>query len=171
MIYWWPKMFGFMLNEKIGKAAFWFIAIFFNVTFFPMFITGLDGQARRMYTYSAETGYGPLNLVASIGAVGLVVGFVIIVYNIYWSIRYSPRNISADPWDARSLEWATPSPVPEYNFATMPQVDSIQAFWDSKKNGHVLFPGKIEEIHMPNNSGVPFIMSILFFIGGFCYGI
>ena len=60
--YWWPKMFGFMLNEKIGKVAFWLIAIFFNVTFFPMFITGLDGQARRMFTYSEETGFGPLNL-------------------------------------------------------------------------------------------------------------
>lgn len=167
MIYWWPKMFGFMLNEKIGKVAFWFIAIFFNITFFPMFITGLNGQARRMYTYSAQTGFGPLNLVASIGAVGLVVGFLIIVYNIYWSIRYSPRNISADPWDARSLEWATSSPVAEYNFATIPHVDSIQAFWDSKKNGYELFPDKVEEIHMPNNSGVPFIMSIIFFIGAF----
>ena len=167
MIYWWPKMFGFMLNEKIGKWSFWFVAIFFNVTFFPMFITGLNGQARRMYTYSAQTGFGPLNLVASIGAVGLIVGFLILVYNIYWSIRYSPRNISADPWDARSLEWATSSPVAEYNFATIPHVDSIQAFWDTKKNGHVLFPDKVKEIHMPNNSGVPFIMSVLFFIGGF----
>ena len=75
-------------------------------------------------TYSAETGYGPLNLVSSVGAVGLVIGFVLIVYNIYWSTRYMPRNIGSDPWDARSLEWATHTPIPEYNFAILPHVDS-----------------------------------------------
>ncbi len=167
MIYWWPKFFGFMLNEKIGKVSFWMVAIFFNVTFFPMFITGLDGQARRMFTYSAETGWGPLNLVASIGAVGLVLGFVVLVYNIVWSTIYMPRNVGSDPWDARSLEWATPTPIPEYNFATLAHVDSSQPFWDAKKNGINLFPDKVEEIHMPNNSGAPFIMGILFFVGGF----
>ena len=167
MIYWWPKFFGFMLNEKIGKVSFWMVAIFFNVTFFPMFITGLDGQARRMFTYSAETGFGPLNLISSIGALGLVLGFVVLVYNIYWSTRYMPRNVGSDPWNARSLEWATSSPVPEYNFATLPHVNSSQAFWDAKHNGHDLFPEKVEEIHMPNNSGVPFIMGILFFVFGF----
>jgi cytochrome aa3-600 menaquinol oxidase subunit 1 len=132
-----------------------------------MFITGLDGQARRMFTYSEETGFGPLNLLASIGSLGLILGFLVLVYNIYWSTRYMPRNIGSDPWDARSLEWATHSPVPVYNFATIPHVNSSEAFWDSKKKGHNLFPDKVEEIHMPNNSGVPLIMCILFFIGGF----
>lgn len=167
MIYWWPKFFGFMLNEKIGKVSFWMVAICFNITFFPMFITGLDGQARRMFTYSAETGFGPLNLVSSIGAVGLVLGFVVLVYNIYWSTRYMPRNVGEDPWNARSLEWATASPIPEYNFATLAHVNSSEALWDYKKKGHNLFPDKLEEIHMPNNSGMPFIMSVLFFIGAF----
>ena len=78
-----------------------------------------------------------------------------------------PRNVGSDPWNARSLEWATSSPIPEYNFATIPHVNSAQAFWDAKKNGHNLFPEKVEEIHMPNNSGVPFIMGILFFVFGF----
>ncbi|WHY57225.1 cytochrome aa3 quinol oxidase subunit I [Peribacillus simplex] len=165
--YWWPKMFGFMLSEKIGKWSFWFIIIGFNVTFFPMFITGLDGQARRMYTYSESTGYGPLNMLSFVGAIGLAIGFALIVYNIYWSTRYASRNISNDPWDARSLEWATHTPIPEYNFAVVPTVDSTEAFWDSKKKGFKLFGGKVEKIHMPNNSGVPFIMSCIFFVWGF----
>jgi cytochrome aa3-600 menaquinol oxidase subunit 1 len=165
--YWWPKMFGFMLSEKIGKWSFWFIIVGFNVTFFPMFITGLDGQARRMYTYSESTGYGPLNMLSFVGAIGLAIGFALIVYNIYWSTRYASRNISNDPWDARSLEWATHTPIPEYNFAIVPTVDSTEAFWDSKKKGFKLFGGKLEKIHMPNNSGVPFIMSCIFFVWGF----
>ncbi|MFE4812018.1 cytochrome aa3 quinol oxidase subunit I [Peribacillus simplex] len=165
--YWWPKMFGFMLSEKIGKWSFWFIIVGFNVTFFPMFITGLDGQARRMYTYSEATGYGPLNMLSFVGAIGLAIGFALIVYNIYWSTRYASRNISSDPWDARSLEWATHTPIPEYNFAIVPTVDSTEAFWDSKKKGFKLFGGKVEKIHMPNNSGVPFIMSCIFFVWGF----
>ncbi|MFA1714725.1 cytochrome aa3 quinol oxidase subunit I [Peribacillus frigoritolerans] len=165
--YWWPKMFGFLLSEKIGKWSFWFITIGFNVTFFPMFITGLDGQARRMYTYSESTGYGPLNMLSFVGAIGLAIGFALIVYNIYWSTRYASRNISNDPWDARSLEWATHTPIPEYNFAVVPTVDSTEAFWDAKKKGFKLFGGKVEKIHMPNNSGVPFIMSCIFFVWGF----
>ena len=169
LTYWWPKMFGFMLNERIGKWAFWFIAISFNVTFFPMFFTGLDGQARRMYTYSEATGYGPLNMLSFIGALGLAVGFALIVYNIYYSTRYESRNISADPWDARSLEWATQSPVPAYNFAITPQANSIEAFWDAKKNGYELFKGDVQKIHMPSNSGVPFIMSCIFFVWGFSF--
>lgn len=169
LFYWWPKMFGFMLNERLGKWSFWFIAISVCVTFFPMFISGLDGQARRMYTYSESTGFGIWNLISFIGAIGLAIGFALIVYNIYYSIRYSSRNIPADPWDARSLEWATHSPVPEYNFAIVPEVDSTEAFWDYKKKGYKLFKGKYEPIHMPNNSGVPFLMGLVFFVWGFAF--
>lgn len=165
--YYWPKMFGFMLNERIGKWAAWLLAIGFVVAFFPMYITGLDGQARRMYTYSEATGFGPLNMVSFAGAIIMAVSFMLIVYNVYYSVRYASRDISSDPWDARSLEWATHSPVPVYNFATLPQVNSVESFWDAKKKGHVLFKGKYEKIHMPNNSGVPFIMSCIFFVWGF----
>ncbi|ETT40509.1 MULTISPECIES: cytochrome aa3 quinol oxidase subunit I [Paenibacillus] len=167
LTYWWPKMFGFMLNERIGKWAFWFIAVGVCVTFFPMFISGLDGQARRMYTYSESTGFGLWNMISFIGAIGLLIGFVLIVYNIYYSTRFASRDIPADPWDARSLEWATHSPVPEYNFAVIPTVNSTEAFWDYKKKGFKLFKNKIDQIHMPNNSGLPFIMAIIFFVWGF----
>jgi len=166
-IYWWPKIFGFSLNEKIGKVTFWFIAISFNVTFFPMFVTGLNGQARRMYTYSESTGFGALNMLSFVGALGLAIGFGLLVYNIYWSTRYMPRNETSDPWDARSLEWATHSPIPEYNFALVPTVESTEAFWDQKKHNIPLFKGKYEPIHMPNNSGIPVILGVLFFFWGF----
>jgi cytochrome aa3-600 menaquinol oxidase subunit 1 len=158
-----------MLNEKIGKLSAWIISMSTLLAFIPMFFSGLDGQARRMYTYSESTGFGPWNMVSFIGAAGLAVGFALIVYNIYYSTRYASRDISADPWDARSLEWATHTPVPSYNFAILPNVNSSEAFWDAKKHGHELFPGKYEKIHMPNNSGVPFIMSCIFFVWGFSF--
>lgn len=167
MYYWFPKLFGFRLNERLGKISFWFIAIFFNVTFFPLFFLGLKGMTRRMYTYSAGTGFGLLNLVATIGSVGLAIGFAILVYNIYWSFRYQPRDMTSDPWDARTLEWATHSPVPAYNFAVTPKVKSLDAFWFWKKNKQPLFTDRIEEIHMPNNNGQPFILGVIFFFWGF----
>lgn len=169
LTYWWPKMFGFMLNERLGKWAAWIIAINTLVAFIPMFFSGLDGQARRMYTYSESTGFGIWNMISFIGALGLAVGFALIVYNIYWSIRYAPRNIGSDPWDARTLEWATHSPVPEYNFAVVPQVETSEPLWDAKKKGFQLFKGELEKIHMPNNSGIPFIMSSIFFVWGFSF--
>lgn len=167
LTYWWPKMFGFMLNERIGRWAFGFFASGTVLAFFPMFISGLDGQARRMYTYSASTGFGPWNLLSFFGAGLLAIGFILIVYNIYYSFRHASRDISADPWDARSLEWATHTPIPSYNFAVLPKVASDEALWDAKKRGHKLFEGDIKPIHMPNNSGQPFVMSVFFFVLGF----
>ncbi|SES62561.1 cytochrome aa3 quinol oxidase subunit 1 apoprotein [Oceanobacillus limi] len=169
LTYWWPKMFGFMLNEKIGKWAFWNLAIGFCLAFFPMYITGLDGQARRMYTYSEATGFGPLNMLSFAGAAIMAIGFALIVYNVYYSFRHAPRNVGDDPWDARTLEWATHNPVPHYNFAVTPQVNSSQALWDSKKHGYQLFKHDLTEIHMPNNSGAPIILAGLFFIFGFSF--
>ncbi|EOS54519.1 cytochrome aa3 quinol oxidase subunit I [Paenibacillus barengoltzii] len=165
--YWFPKLFGFRLNDRQGKLAFWIIAISFNVTFMPLFFLGLKGMTRRMYTYSESTGFGPLNLIASIGAVGLAIGFIVLVYNIYWSFRYAERDKTGDPWNARTLEWSTHSPVPEYNFAVVPKVDSLDPFWVLKKTGKPLYSDKYEEIHMPNNSGQPFILGVIFFFFGF----
>lgn len=169
LTYYWPKIFGFMLNEKIGKWTAWLMSIGFILAFMPMYISGLDGQARRMYTYSESTGFGPLNMVSFVGAIIMAISFVLIVYNIYYSTRYASRDISNDPWDARTLEWATHTPVPEYNFAILPEVRSNEALWDAKKKGHVLFKGEYKKIHMPNNSGIPFIMSCIFFVWGFSF--
>jgi len=165
--YWFPKLFGFRLNERQGKLAFWVIAISFNVTFLPLFFLGLKGMTRRMYTYSADTGFGPLNMIATIGAFGLAIGFIILVYNIYWSFRYAPRETNGDPWNARTLEWSTHSPIPDYNFAIIPTVQGLDPFWEHKKGGHQLYKGNYEEIHMPNNSGQPVILGGIFFFFGF----
>ncbi|WP_066048031.1 cytochrome aa3 quinol oxidase subunit I [Robertmurraya korlensis] len=169
LYYWWPKMFGFMLNEKLGKWHFWLFVIGFNVTFMPMFFLGLNGAVRRAYTYSAESGFAPLFMLSAVGSVILAAGFAVFCYNIYWSIRYADRNISSDPWDARTLEWATSSPVQHYNFAKLPEVKSLDAFWYMKKNneGITLKDEEIEEIHMPSNSGLPFLMCVAFGIVGF----
>jgi cytochrome aa3-600 menaquinol oxidase subunit 1 len=169
LYYWWPKMFGHMLNEKLGKLHFWFFVIGFNMTFLPMFFLGLNGAVRRSYTYSAETGFGPLMLVSAIGAGILAIGFGFLCYNIYWSARYADRNISSDPWDARTLEWATASPAPFYNFAKVPEVKSLDAFWYMKKNneGLTLHEDELKEIHMPSNSSLPIITSAVFGIAGF----
>ncbi|MED5019789.1 cytochrome aa3 quinol oxidase subunit I [Paenibacillus chibensis] len=166
--YWFPKLFGFRLNEARAKLAFWLIVVGFNVAFMPLFFLGLQGMTRRMYTYSADTGFGPLNLIATIGAFVLAVGFVVLCYNFYYSFRHSPRDEHGDPWDARTLEWSTPSPVPVYNFAKVPHVESQDAFWHSKKHNVPLYKeGPYEEIHMPSNSGQPFILGVIMFLAGF----
>ncbi|WP_138416792.1 cytochrome aa3 quinol oxidase subunit I [Aquibacillus sediminis] len=169
LYYWWPKMFGHKLNEKIGKWHFWLFVIGFNFTFFPMFFLGLDGAVRRSFTYSAESGYGPLFLLSAIGSAVLAIGFAMFVYNIYWSIRHADRNISSDPWDARTLEWATASPVQDYNFAKLPEVKTLDAFWHMKKDneGLTIEDKEIKDIHMPNNSGIPFFMGVVFTVAGF----
>lgn len=169
LYYWWPKMFGHMLNEKLGKWHFWLFVIGFNVTFMPMFFLGLDGAVRRAYTYSEASGFAPLFALSGIGSVVLAAGFAVFCYNIYWSFRYADRNISSDPWDARTLEWATASPVQHYNFAKLPEASSLDAFWHMKKNneGLTLSDKEIKKIHMPSNSGLPFIMAIVFGVTGF----
>ncbi len=169
LYYWWPKMFGHMLNEKIGKVHFWLFVIGFNVTFMPMFFLGLKGAVRRAYTFSEASGFSNLFLLSAIGSVILAIGFAAFCYNIYWSLRYADRNISSDPWDARTLEWSTASPVQHYNFAQLPEVKSMDAFWYMKKNneGLTLKESVVEEIHMPSNSGLPFVMSLFFGIAGF----
>jgi cytochrome aa3-600 menaquinol oxidase subunit I len=167
--YWWPKIFGHLLNEKLGKLHFWFFVIGFNLTFMPMFFLGLNGAVRRSYTYSAETGFGPLMLLSAIGAGILAIGVGFFVYNIYWSARYADRNIGSDPWDARTLEWATASPVQFYNFAKVPEVKSLDPFWYMKKNkeGLALDENELEEIHMPSNSGLPIMTATIIGVAGF----
>jgi cytochrome aa3-600 menaquinol oxidase subunit 1 len=171
LYYWWPKMFGFILNERIGRWAFWFFNIGFYVCFLPQYQLGFMGMTRRIYVYPAGMGWTALNLISTIGAYLMAVGFVLIVVDILYSIRYGERDVTGDPWDGRTLEWSLPSPAPHYNFARIPTVTARDAWWVMKgerKRGEVkreLEP--LEPIHMPNNSGRPFILSVLFFLGGF----
>jgi cytochrome c oxidase subunit 1 len=126
--YWYPKITGRMMNERLGKLNFWLFFIGVNVTFFPMHILGLDGMTRRIYTYLLETGWGPLNLVASMGAVIIVSSVALFLFNVFSSLRFGA--IAGDnPWGAASLEWATQSPPPSYVFLHTPMVESEHPLW------------------------------------------
>jgi cytochrome c oxidase subunit 1 len=126
--YWWPKVTGRMLEERLGRWHFWLFFVGVNLTFFPMHQLGLDGMPRRIYTYLPETGWGPLNLVATIGAVTIVASAAVFVVTLVRSLR-SAAPAGEDPWDAPTLEWATSSPPPPYNFHLLPTVQSRAPLW------------------------------------------
>jgi len=171
MYYWWPKAFGYILDEKQGKVAFWLFVIGFFVTFVPQFFLGFEGMTRRMYTYPAGLGWTSLNMISTVGAYLQGAGFLAMVYNIVWSMKHGERDVTGDPWDGRTLEWSLPSPAPEYNFAVIPQVSERDAWWAMKAAGKAdAFKAKaaqIQPVHMPKRSAVPFLMAVSFFIGGF----
>ncbi len=156
--YWWPKMFGRMLDEKIGKIHFWLMLIGFNLTFFPMHFAGLLGMPRRVYTYSAETGLTWLNQLETVGALVLFLAIAAFLYNILkaWA---GPRNAPADPWNGATLEWAIPSPPQPFNFAEIPVVHSRDPLWELKRErgGPLPEPARVSGagIHMPNPSFWP----------------
>jgi cytochrome c oxidase subunit 1 len=137
LYYWWPKMFGKLLNETLGKWNFWLMVIGMNLTFGPMHIIGLQGQPRRMYqTTDARAGEGFFNLnfwnlVSSIGAFILGIGTFLFLVNVWYSHRKNgPAPL--DPWDARSLEWMTTNPPKEHNFDTIPTVHHLDEFFHRK---------------------------------------
>ncbi|WP_261131267.1 cytochrome aa3 quinol oxidase subunit I [Bacillus sp. Marseille-Q3570] len=167
LYFWYPKMYGHKLNERIGKWSFWLFMIGFNVCFFPMYFLGLDGMPRRIFTYEWADGWFDLNMVATTGAIGMAIGFVLLVYNIYWSFRYAERETMGDPWDGRTLEWSTHTPVPFYNFAKIPEVSGLDAYSRMKRDPVKDIKKDYKPIHMPSYSGKPIIMSVAFFISGF----
>jgi cytochrome c oxidase subunit I+III len=127
--YWFPKLTGRMLNERLGRWSFWLLFIGANLTFFPMHQLGLEGMPRRVYTYLAGTGWGNLNLVASIGAVFIVMGVLTFLIDAVVSLR-NGAVAGDDPWGSPSLEWATSSPPPPYNFAFIPVVEGREPLWE-----------------------------------------
>src|SRR6478672_9550071 len=129
--YWWPKVFAKMLNEKIGKLNFWLMVIGFNLTFFPMHFLGFEGQPRRTYTYPSGMGWDTMNLLATIGAFIIATSVLVFLVNVIFTARRGER-VGHDPWDARTLEWSIPSPPPEYNFAVVPVVTSLDDYWHRK---------------------------------------
>src|SRR4249920_306927 len=131
MYYWWPKVFGRMLSETAGRLNFWLMLIGFNMTFGPMHILGLQGMPRRIQSYPASLGLAFWNLVSTIGAFVIAISVLVFLVNAITSFR-KPKQMEADPWDARTLEWATSSPPPEYNFEEIPVVHSLDDLWHRK---------------------------------------
>jgi cytochrome c oxidase subunit 1/cytochrome c oxidase subunit I+III len=127
--YWYPKMFGRLLDESLGKVSFWLTFIGFNIAFFPMHISGLMGMPRRVYTYGAMSGLAGANLVSTIGTYILALGLVLIFVNVVWS-RVSGDAAGRNPWGAAGLEWLAESPPEHFNFAHIPIVSSRDPLWD-----------------------------------------
>jgi cytochrome c oxidase subunit I+III len=129
LYYWFPKMTGRMMSETLGKLQFWLFFVGFHLTFFPMHFLGFRGMPRRIYTYPAEAGWGGINALASGGAVLLVLGGLVFLYNFIASWRSGPLA-GDNPWDAGTLEWGTSSPPPSYNFKELVTVTSREPLWD-----------------------------------------
>jgi len=165
--YWFPKFYGFRLNETLGKYAFWCWFIGFLMAFLPLYALGLMGATRRLNHYG-ETDWQPLFIVAGMGALLIAAGVGFQLLQLYVSIRdrKDNRDVTGDPWDGRTLEWATRSPPPFYNFAVVPEVHERDAFWEMKKSKSTEKP-HYEPIHMPKNTGMGVYIGILSFILGF----
>jgi cytochrome o ubiquinol oxidase subunit 1 len=170
LAYWMPKIAGVKLNETWGKAAFWCWIVGFFVAFVPIYILGLMGMTRRLSHYDAESGWQFLLIIALIGVIIIALGFVlqVVQYIVSWWQRDRNRDMSGDPWNGRTLEWSIPSPTPFYNFAVIPTVESRYPYWDvkygSQKN---MKPAPYEDIHMPKNTSLGFIIGALSLVTGF----
>jgi len=171
LIYWFPKAFGFRLNETLGKWAFWCWLIGFLLAFIPLYILGFMGMTRRLSHYD-NPAWQPYLIVAAIGALVILAGVVLQFAQVIVSFmrREEYRDVTGDPWDGRTLEWTTSSPPPFYNFAVTPVVHDIDPFWDAKENGTAhARPAAYSKIHMPKNTGAGFIIGALSFIFGFAF--
>ena len=176
MYYWWPKVFGYQLSDRMGRWHFWLVLAGFNLTFGPMHIVGLQGMARRHSQYGEYDGFEFWNKVITIGYFIIFVGMLVFAYNIFrtWG-RYRSGVVpgaEADPWDGRTLEWAIPSPAPEHNFDYVPVVTDVDDFWHKKyqpdesgKLRRIAYGNDIAQIgdqhpHLPSPSYWPIVMAL-----------
>jgi cytochrome o ubiquinol oxidase subunit 1 len=164
--FWFPKVFGFTLDEFWGKVSFWCWLVGFFLAFMPLYVLGFEGMTRRMNHYM-DPGWQPWLIVALCGAVVIGAGIVSTFIQFAVSIRnrHANRDLSGDPWDGRSLEWTTASPAPFYNFAHIPAITSLEQHWDNKERGHAYVrPARYEDIHMPRNTAAGLIVSAFGFL-------
>ncbi len=153
IVYWFPKAFGFKLDPFWGKVSFWCWFVGFWLAFMPLYIMGLMGVTRRLSQFE-DTSLQPFFLVAALGAAIVALGILAFLLQIAVAIwkREELRDTTGDPWDGRTLEWATSSPPPDYNFAFTPRVHDLDAWWDMKKRGYVRPLEGFKPIHMPKNT-------------------
>jgi len=167
--YWFPKAIGFRLNETWGKRAFWCWLIGFYMAFIPLYILGFMGMPRRMQHFD-NPAWQPYLIIALLGTGVICLGIGCIIIQLLVSIkdRHANRDVTGDPWDGRTLEWATASPPPVYNFATIPVVEDRDAFWDMKEKGIAYQrPTQYDPIEMPKNSWHGVAIGVLAFVFGF----
>jgi cytochrome o ubiquinol oxidase subunit 1 len=170
--FWFPKAFGFRLHEGLGKAAFWCWIVGFYVAFMPLYVLGLMGMTRRMQHYDVPA-WHPLLLVAACGAVIILAGIILQIAQLVVSIRRREelRDNTGDPWNGRSLEWATSSPPPAFNFAVLPRVEGRDAYWAMKQRApQQTKPGPepgYADIEMPRNSATGFVCAFFATFMGF----
>lgn len=168
--FYWPLMFNTMLNEKLGKLTFWLFFIGFHLTFFIQHFLGLLGMPRRVFTYVADQGWDSYNMISSFGAIFMAVGVIVLVVNIIMTIVKNEK-VGTDPWgDGRTLEWALPQPVPFYNFKQTPLVRGLDTYWIEKQEGNkegMTYAEPVGDIHMPNNSFIPVVISFGLFVASF----
>jgi cytochrome o ubiquinol oxidase subunit 1 len=166
--YWFPKAFGFKLDARLGAVSFWCWFFGFYLAFMPLYVLGLLGMTRRMQHY-ADTSWQPYLIVAEVGALVILGGIIATIAQLVVSIRTRDqrRDLTGDLWNGRTLEWSTTSPPPEYNFAVLPEVDSLDAFWAMKHSGKPRPPQHYEGIDLPPKSANGFVTAFFAVITGF----
>jgi cytochrome o ubiquinol oxidase subunit 1 len=167
--YWFPKAFGFTLNERLGKYAFWCWIVGFYLAFMPLYVLGFMGMTRRLNHYD-NPAWTPWLIAAFLGALVIMAGIIFQIAQLVVSIRDREKNrdLTGDPWDARTLEWSTSSPPPFYNFAEQPHVNDLDAHWETKERGlQSKKTADYKKIHMPRNTGVGLYISFGSLVFGF----
>lgn len=170
LTYWFPKIFGFKLNERLGKYAFWCWLIGFLLAFIPLYILGLMGATRRLDSYDPSMGWQGLFIVAGVGVAVIIAGAGFQILQLIVSYRQRRQNLdkNGDPWDGRTLEWATSSPAPVYNFALTPEVHERDAFWEMKQNKSAPTENtKYEDIRIPRSTGKGIYIAASALVAGF----
>ncbi|MEK7594561.1 MAG: cytochrome o ubiquinol oxidase subunit I [Patescibacteria group bacterium] len=169
LTYWFPKIFGYKLNERLGRYAFWCWFVGFLLAFIPLYILGMMGATRRLDHYDASLGWQGLFIVAGVGVVIIVagIGFQILQLIVSFKQRKANLDTTGDPWDGRTLEWSTRSPAPSYNFAVLPVVTGRDPFWESKHSKTEPTKPKYQDIVMPKNTPMGMVIAGFAFLIGF----